>query len=275
MKPSDNKSGKGPLLGILGALGIGVLKFKAVIFAALQGASFLKFAVFFKSFFSMFLMLGLYTVTFGWRYAFIVVFLLLIHEMGHYIWMKAYGLDPKAPVFIPFMGAYVAMTKLPPDQAVDAWVALAGPLVGGLTSVAMFFFGAMYDLTFVMAAGWTGCFLNLFQLIPAKPLDGGFAVGAISKWALFPGTVVILALAIMWHTPLMFIIAIVATISLVKTLIFNKGSVRGGVLPDGTTMKPASIPQKIAIAAVYFLLVVGLGWVYFHSNRELVEALRS
>jgi hypothetical protein len=148
---------KNSILGGLAVLGIAFMKFKLFIFMML------------KQGLSMFIMIGVYAMFFGPIYALIVVALILIHESGHYIFMKFFGLDPKLPVFIPFFGAFVAMEKLPPDQAVDAWVSLAGPLVGGVTSVILFFFGVQQGNGIMMAAGSTGCFFNLLQLIAAKP----------------------------------------------------------------------------------------------------------
>ncbi|HMW91130.1 MAG TPA: site-2 protease family protein [Candidatus Obscuribacter sp.] len=262
-KDSREKKNKGAILGSLGVLGIAAFKFKSFL---LVGLSSFKFAVFFKSFFSMFLMLGLYTVTFGWTYAFIVVGILLIHEMGHYIWMKRHGLEPHAPIFVPFLGAAVAMGKMPDNQAVNAWVAMAGPMLGGYTSILFYYIGAQYGLTYLMAAGWTGVMLNLFQLIPVRPFDGGFITGAISKWFMLPGALMIFTLAMLWQTPLMFIIALLAGFSVFRAF-------TGGGLGD-LGVKPATAGQKFAIGATYLVLALSLGYIYSIADANLVSVLR-
>ncbi len=166
MALNKDKSNKKTILGSLGILGIILLKGKAYLFAAWKALALFKIGWII----SPLLTIGVYSMLFGLPYAIAVFLLLLTHEMGHWVWMKALGLEPKLPIFIPGIGAYVAMTKLPPDQATHAWVALAGPLIGGLTSGILFWFGVTYSNAWLMAAGSTGFFLNLFQLVPAKTI---------------------------------------------------------------------------------------------------------
>ncbi|HEY9787269.1 MAG TPA: site-2 protease family protein [Candidatus Obscuribacterales bacterium] len=221
-RKDGTKRGAGTIFGLLGVLGLALLKFKVYIFAAFKGLSFLKFAWLFKSFISMFVTIGAYSMLFGWQFGVIIVLLILIHEMGHYIWMKALGLDPKLPMFIPFVGAYVAMTKLPPDQATHAWVSIAGPLVGGLGAAAIYWAGVHTSNLWLMAAGSTGFMLNLVQLVPAKPLDGGFIIQALSKWLLVPGTALLFTLALMWHSILLLVIAVISLFALFHQLTFKR-----------------------------------------------------
>lgn len=210
MALNKDKSNKKTILGGLGVLGIILLKGKAYLFAAWKAVALLKISWLI----SPIITIGVYAMLFGWPYAIAVFILLLTHEMGHWIWMKALGLEPKAPVFIPGVGAYVAMTKLPADQATHAWVAIAGPLVGGLTSGVLFWFGVNYSNTWLMAAGNTGFFLNLFQLVPAKPFDGGFIINAIYKWLLIPGTALLCVLTFFFQSVLLLIISVISIVSL-------------------------------------------------------------
>lgn len=184
---AGKKTSKTGMLGGLGLLGVLALKGKVYIFAALKGLSFLKLGWLFKSALMLFASLALYWALWGPIFAVIVVVMILIHELGHYVWMKVNGLNPQPIMFIPGLGAYVAMEKMPADQATDAWVALAGPLVGGVASAAFYYYGVTSHNLFFVAAGSVGLFLNLLQLIPAKPLDGGFVINAINKWLLIPG----------------------------------------------------------------------------------------
>jgi Zn-dependent protease len=210
MALNKDKSNKKTIMGSLGILGVILLKGKTYLFAAWKALALFKMGWII----SPLLTIGVYTMLFGLPYAIAVFILLLTHEMGHWIWMKALGLEPKLPVFIPGIGAYVAMTKLPADQATHAWVALAGPLIGGLTSGTLFWFGVVYSNTWLMAAGSTGFFLNLFQLVPAKPFDGGFIIQAVYKWLLIPGTVMLFVLTYFFHSILLLIISVISLVSL-------------------------------------------------------------
>ncbi len=210
MALNKDKSNKKTLLGSLGVLGIILLKGKAYLLAAWKAVALIKMGWVI----SPLITIGVYAMLFGLPYAIAVFILLLTHEMGHWVWMKALGLEPKAPVFIPGIGAYVAMTKLPADEATHAWVALAGPLIGGLTSGALFWFGVNYSNAWLMAAGSTGFFLNLFQLVPAKPFDGGFIIQAVYKWLLIPGTALLFVLTYLFHSILLLIISVISVVSL-------------------------------------------------------------
>jgi Zn-dependent protease len=212
MSINDNGKNKNKLLGSLGILGVLALKFKFYIFAAWKALAFLKISWLLSPLISI----GFYAMIWGWPFAFAIMLLLFIHEMGHWLWMKALGLEPKPIVFLPGIGAYVAMTKLPPDEATHAWVALAGPLVGGVGSVILYWLGVNSGNSWLIAAGSTGFFLNLLQLVPAKPLDGGFVIHAISQWLLIPGTALLIVLAISFQSFLLLIIAGISVFSLVK-----------------------------------------------------------
>jgi len=172
MSVNKDSSKRKTLLGSLGIVGVLALKFKFYLLAAWKALLLFKISWLFGPLLS----LGLYALFWGWPYAIALILLIFVHEMGHWMWMKALGLNPKAPVFLPGIGAYVAMTKLPADQATHAWVALAGPLVGGVFSVIAYWLGVKTMSGWLMAAGSMGFMLNLLQLIPAKPLDGGFVI---------------------------------------------------------------------------------------------------
>src|SRR5438874_1968923 len=106
MTATQNKSNYTPVVGAFAAIGAILFKFKVAVFAALKALPLLKFGWILKSFGSMFLSLAAYTAMFGWRYAVTLVGLIYVHELGHFGYMKLRGLNPKAPVFVPFIGAY-------------------------------------------------------------------------------------------------------------------------------------------------------------------------
>lgn len=257
-EPEKKKSGT--ILGGLGILGVILFKFKAAIFAVL------KFGWLAKSFLSIFVAIGVYTIFFGWPYAVAVVLLILIHEGGHYVWMAALGLKPKAPMFIPGVGAFTAMTELPPDALTRAWVAFAGPLVGGVVSAGMYWLGGQYNNGWLMAAGSFGFMLNLLQLIPAKPLDGGFVVLAISRWLMLPGSLLLCGVALMLHSFLFGIIGVFSLYSAAKQ-VFAKEKQDDGVVP-------ATIPQRFVIGVAYLALTGMLGYLYFLSQTTVMDIVR-
>ena len=130
-----------------------------------------KFSFVLIKFAGIFISVGLYTLFFGWKFAVGFVLLILLHESGHYIEAKREGLNPKLPVFIPFLAAYVQYTRGNPWQT--ARVALAGPIVGGLASLVCFLIGQSQDSDLFRALGYTGFFLNLINMLPVSILDGG------------------------------------------------------------------------------------------------------
>ena len=87
---------------------------------------------------------------------------------------KRQGLNPALPVFIPFLGAYVAMKNAPFDPWRNLLVSAAGPFAGGLAALGVWIAGEASDSRFLIALAYTGFLLNLFNLIPVRPLDGGF-----------------------------------------------------------------------------------------------------
>jgi Zn-dependent protease len=102
------------------------------------------------------------------------VLLILVHESGHYIEAKRQGLNPSLPVFLPFLGAYVAMKNAPFDPWRNLLVSAAGPIAGGLGALAVWVVGETTDSRFLVALAYSGFMLNLLNLIPVRPFDGGF-----------------------------------------------------------------------------------------------------
>jgi Zn-dependent protease len=133
----------------------------------------LKFGVAAAKFGSIFVAVGGYALIWGWKFAVGFVLLILVHELGHFVEAKRQGLNPSLPVFIPFLGAYVAIkdARLNPWQ--HALVAIAGPIAGGVGAAGVWLAGEAYDSSLLRALGYTGFLLNLFNLLPVGFLDGG------------------------------------------------------------------------------------------------------
>ncbi|MFN0156278.1 MAG: site-2 protease family protein [Gaiella sp.] len=141
------------------------------------GAFLLKFAGALK-FLGIFISVGGYALIGGWKWAIGLVGLIAIHEAGHYIEAKRQGLNPSLPVFVPFLGAYVALKNQRFDPWRNALVSLAGPVVGGLGALGVFIAGEATDSYTLISLGYTGFLLNLFNLIPIGFFDGGHILRA-------------------------------------------------------------------------------------------------
>lgn len=137
-----------------------------------------KFGAFSIKFFGIFLAVGGYALIWGWRFAVGFVALIAVHELGHYLEARRQGLNPALPVFVPFLGAYVALRNAPFDPWRNALVSLAGPILGGLGAAAVLVVGEVQDDRFLLALAYTGFFLNLINLLPVGPLDGGHVLRA-------------------------------------------------------------------------------------------------
>ena len=147
-----------------------------------------------------------YALIWTWKFALGFVILLFIHEMGHVIQLRREGIKASAPMFIPFVGAFVAMKELPKDAAAEARVGLAGPVLGALGClIPLAFYGATGDELF-KALTYIGFFLNLINLLPVLPLDGGRAMAALSPWIWLVGYGILVGLTFAFPNPIMVLV---------------------------------------------------------------------
>ena len=134
------------------------------------------------TFLSMGFMIAVYSGIFGWKLAAGIVLLIFVHEMGHVLAAVALGIPVSAPIFIPFVGAAIVMKQNPRDAISEAIMAYAGPLAGGVGSWACLLAGRAYDVPLLVVVGAFSFGINLFNLIPVPPLDGGRICAAVSRW---------------------------------------------------------------------------------------------
>lgn len=121
-----------------------------------------------------------YTVIFGWKAALMILISLFVHESGHLWAMKNRGMKTKGLYFIPFLGAAAVAEEEFPSRETENYVALMGPTVGlSLAVVTYSVFLMTNDLEFAAAAGWMAL-INLLNLLPIMPLDGGRVLKSIS-----------------------------------------------------------------------------------------------
>jgi Zn-dependent protease len=182
------------------ALLIGLLaKFKAVFFAVWK----LKVV---STSATMLVSVAAYALLWGWKFAVGFVLLIFIHEMGHVLEAKRQGLPVSAPMFIPFLGALITLKEMPPNAWKEAQIALAGPIVGTLGAAGFWAVGEAIDSELLVALAFVGFLLNLFNLLPVSPLDGGRAAGAIHPVLWLVGLVGLVALTIVAPNPILIIV---------------------------------------------------------------------
>jgi Zn-dependent protease len=183
----------------LAALGAILAKFKFLIFAIA------KFKVFTVAA-SMIVSVGAYALLGGWWFGVGLVGLIFVHEMGHVLELRRQGVPASAPLFIPFMGAFVGMKQMPKNAWKEAQVALAGPLLGTAGAAGVWAVGVATDSRFLKALAFVGFLINLFNLLPVVPLDGGRAVAALHPSIWIVGLVGLAALAYFFPNPILLIV---------------------------------------------------------------------
>jgi Zn-dependent protease len=157
---------------------------------------------------SMFVSIAAYALIWGWTFATGFVLLLLLHEMGHVIQLRREGVEASAPMFVPFLGAFISAKSLGEDAAAEARVGLAGPILGSLATLVPFGLWLATGEDFWRALAYVGFFLNLFNLLPVVPLDGGRAMAAVSPWLWFAGLVALVPLVVMFPDPILILILV-------------------------------------------------------------------
>lgn len=192
--------------------------FGMVAAAALVILNFGKYLLLLFKFMPAFLQTGLsilfslwiYGRIFGWPFAMGFIALMFCHEMGHVLAAKKNGLPVTAPFFIPFVGAFIVMNQIPSNVRVEAEVAYGGPFFGSLAALVPLGFFIATGEEFYGALAMIGFFLNLFNLMPVSPLDGGRIMAAISPRVWILGLAMVLALLFWTGNPILLIIVIVS-----------------------------------------------------------------
>jgi Zn-dependent protease len=149
-----------------------------------------------------------YSLLWGWTFAAGFVVLIFIHEMGHVIQLRREGIKASAPMFIPFMGAAIFSKSLGDDALAEARVGLAGPVLGTLGAIVCLALAEATGSDLLRALAYVGFFLNLFNLLPVVPLDGGRAMAAMAPAMWFAGFAALVVLAFVFPNPIIFIVLI-------------------------------------------------------------------
>jgi Zn-dependent protease len=200
--PGSGRPGFGKrLAGALAALAALLAKAKALIFLLPK----LKLLA---TFGSMLVSIAAYGLFFGLPFALGLVLLLFLHEIGHVIQLRREGIKASAPMFIPFLGAVISAKSMGKDAAAEARVGLAGPVLGTLASLVPLAVWLLTGSDFWRALAYIGFVLNLFNLLPVVPLDGGRAMAALSPAVWLVGLAGLIALTIFYPSPILLLILI-------------------------------------------------------------------
>ena len=146
-----------------------------------------------------------YSLFWGWTFAAGFVLLMFVHEMGHVIQLRREGLKASAPMFVPFLGAVVMAKSLGENAVAEARVGLAGPILGTFGAAVCLAIAEATNSDMLRALAYVGFFLNLINLVPVVPFDGGRAMAAMAPGMWFLGLGAIFALLLVTHNPFLLI----------------------------------------------------------------------
>ncbi len=208
----------------------------------------------------MLVSLAAYAWLFGWWFGLGFVLLLFVHEMGHAIQLRREGVKAGWPIFIPLLGAYIGMKEMPKDAGAEARVGLAGPVLGTIGCLVPLALYAVTGSDIFRALAFIGFFLNLFNLVPILPLDGGRAMAAVSPAFWGVGFALMVVAAILFPSPIILIIVLLGGLETWRRYKMRKS-------PEMQDYLKVSRGTRFAVGAVYIslalLLAVGIHFTHF------------
>ncbi|HST69475.1 MAG TPA: site-2 protease family protein [Solirubrobacterales bacterium] len=209
---------------------------------------------------TMFVSIAAYAWAFGWPFAVGFVLLIFIHEMGHVIQLRREGVEASAPIFIPFLGAMIAAKSLGDDAAAEARVGLAGPILGTIGTLVPLAIWLATGSDLWQALAYVGFFLNLINLLPVLPLDGGRAMAVLGPKVWIAGILIAVAVAVVFLGPFMLLIVALLGGPELYHRFKNRNS------EESRDFHSVPTRTKVIVAAVYLslaaLLIVGVAETY-------------
>jgi Zn-dependent protease len=178
------------------------------------------------------------------------VLIILVHEIGHAVVIRAKGLRAGVMVFIPFIGGAVTLKDQPRSAFDDAQIGLAGPIAGTLASLAVLQAYKWTDVPLYLAIAASGFAVNLLNLLPIGMLDGGRISAAVSKWMWVFGGGALVYKVVKQPNPLMLIVLLLVAFQVYASIMRER---------DDKAFYDVTLAQRAAIAVTYFFLVVFLG----------------
>ena len=228
------------------AVGLLLAKFKFLLFALLK----IKFV---GTALTALLSIGAYALLFPLWFAVGFVALIWVHEMGHVLQLRREGIPASAVMFVPFLGAFVGMKQMPKNALAEARVGLAGPVLGTLGALGVLGLYAWTQEPVLLALAYVGFFLNLINLIPVLPLDGGRAAGALSPAFWIFGVVLLVALVFVTSLSPLFLLLVAL---LGGPELWRRWKMRN--TPEGRAYHDIEPRYRFAVGLVYVVLAVAL-----------------
>jgi Zn-dependent protease len=207
-----------------------------------------------------------YSLWFGWTFAVGFVVLLFVHEMGHVIQLRREGIKASAPMFIPFFGAVVTAKSLGEDALAEARVGLAGPILGTLGAAVCLAIAEATNSDLLRALAYVGFFLNLINLVPVVPFDGGRAMAAMAPWMWFLGLGAMVALLFVTENPFLLIFVLLGGMET-----WRRWKLRGTRSLEQAAYYRVSPNHRMLVGAVYIALIIGLAFG-MHEAHVLTSA---
>jgi Zn-dependent protease len=206
-----------------------------------------------------------YSLFFGWTFAVGFVILLFVHEMGHVIQLRREGIKSSAPMFIPLLGAVVLMKSMPEDALAEARVGLAGPILGTAGAGVCLAIGEATDSDLLRALAYVGFLLNLINLVPIVPFDGGRAMAAMVPAMWFLGIAAMVALLLLTENPFLLIFVVLGGMET-----WRRWKLRSSRSLEQAAYYRVSRRDRLLVGAVYIalivLLVAGMEHAYVLSS---------
>ncbi|HTK11518.1 MAG TPA: site-2 protease family protein [Ktedonobacteraceae bacterium] len=250
------KRGLAGIGGLIVTIGAFLLKFQSLVFL-------LKFGM---ASFSIIVSIAVYALFYGWTFAIGIVALLFVHEMGHAVVMKLKGIPLGGMIFIPMLGAAVTMKQMPQNARDEAEVGIAGPIAGTIAASVCLLIAQSHPEGSIWAPlAYFGFFINLFNLIPIVPFDGGRVLAAIDKRIWFLGFFLLIAFQIwQWFTGNFSLWLLIFTLFAASQL-WSRGM--GPSTPESKAYYAVPLVSRIALTVLYFglLIVLVLGMTMAHN----------
>jgi Zn-dependent protease len=254
--------------GVVGALALLLAKFKGLLVLLLNFKWLLFVPKLLFSFGSLFISIWFYALFFGWKFGVVFVLLILVHELGHYLTFRNFGISASLPFFIPGFGAFVAARGPAPSLSVEAIASIAGPVYGLAAAGVCYWVAATTHQPFWYAAAYVGFFLNALNLLPIPPFDGGRIAAAIDPRLWIAGAVGFLGFILFFgFSPFAILMLVVVGVVAVPRI---RALFAGYVDPRFAAVSRAS---RTAIAVAYFatvaIAVAGAAATYFDPRHTL------
>jgi len=264
--PSRTRRNGGILAGILAFLGLVLGKLQWVLLVAL------KFKGIWFTAISTAVTAVLYAQLFGWAFGVGIVLLILVHESGHVVVARAIGLPVTLPILIPFLGAFVSMKQQPRTVAQESVMAIGGPILGsiaaGLCYLGYLSMPGSATGQLLRALAYFGFLINLFNLVPVTPLDGGRVLSLLSKWFNVAGLAIAAGL-------LLYEMQAGNTVSPVLFLVLIFGAFSTLQRFRSTALNPAyyavAARTKVMVGSLYLGLLLALGVGMLNTSAVLAR----